>query len=121
MTYAFRPNLSELVLEDQLRQLAASLPEADWRGPAYEQFLEDSARFEPAMRTHLEAVEVSYAATPLCPRELTLEAAVAHRLLLDGLEAWHTALDTGLAEWAEEASRLLAALQVYSRRLELER
>lgn len=121
MTYAFRPDLSEIVLEEELRQLAAELSEAAWRGPAYDQFLADPGSFAPSMRTHLEAVEAAYAETHVCPQELTQEAAVAHRLLLDGLDAWHTALETGLVEWAEEGSRLLATLQLYSRRLELER
>jgi hypothetical protein len=120
MTYAFKPDLRELQLEEELRALAVALPDHLWSEGSYQRFHSDEDGFAEAMLQYLDELEACYGEMPVCEHEITLESAVSHRLLLEGFDAWREALHTGDSAWAEHGSRLLVAVQCFSNRINLE-
>ena len=139
MTYSFHPQPpqvgcpgQELALEHSLRELAKGLTAEQWQTGAYHDLqlavaLGDWHEFVVAMLAQLEAASAQYGDLWVCPHELTMESLVGHRLLLEGVDAWHEALasldeHTGAAlKWAEFGNRLLVSVQLFSRRLNLQK
>lgn len=132
-----------VLLERELRQMAQDLAEPEWRTSSYEkiawgidEFLE--GRPEPLAQAvaELEAVMEEawepYYHTPVADSEVTAESVVGHRILMDGIQGWIDALTAtrsaayGEATWedavqaAEQANRLLVAVQKFSERIERE-
>lgn len=128
-------------LESELRGIAAGLSEDRWCSGAYreleqavEAYLgggqeEDLTEVFDRLEDRLEQVHQGYLETPVVEREVTVESVVTHQLLQEGLQGWREVLHEWQGEEAEEpdwdelllraeqANRLLIALQVFERRL----
>lgn len=114
--------------EAHLRQLAEQLTEEQLHTTRLQTLL--SWRKDPEaikiglgqLEQEIQAAWESYAATPVAGTEVTVEAVVGHRLLLEGLQDWLTALeevragnfDLALA-LARQGNRILLALQHFQR------
>jgi hypothetical protein len=115
-----------------LRELATSLAYEDWHTELY-------AAFEEALRSdeldglitqtrgRIEEAWESYCQTPVTDEEVTAQTVVGHRILREGFETWHEALDEAEAAdgsvdqalaLAQAGNRLLIAVQVQAQRVE---
>lgn len=128
-----------VVLEAELREIAAGIAEEQWNTESYQEFSEAVTVFleggseEPLwavvekMDEILEQSRQRYCATDVLPKEITTESAVAHKILLDGIANWVEALEQvrdGDPDWdevlayAETGNRLLVAVQIFNQRLQ---
>lgn len=126
------PSVADAV-ELGLRELAESLDDDAWRTEAIEALEATLAGDAEGFEAGLQALETrfvqaweSYEQSPVAGFEVTVEAVVGHRLLLEGLQGWIDGLDLlrsgGDLEAAlarvEHSQRLLIALQRQQENLE---
>jgi len=128
-------------LEDEFRQLAMALPDAEWQTS---QFLELDARLadfaedhnQDALLDYLEARQQqlelalsTYSGNLVLPQEVTAETVVGHKLLTEGMRCWLQGVnlligavpgggdeEPGLAQ-VEQGNRLLIAVQRLNQRV----
>jgi hypothetical protein len=118
----------ELELEAELRNEAAGLPDDCWRTGAFQSLVQaletgSAETFGTEMWQLLDAAECGYDEFVVCREEITMESAVSHRLLLEGIDAWREALEIlpqrprAALKLAEHGNRLLVTLEQLSRRM----
>lgn len=133
----------EEILEQELREIAAGIAEERWCTESYknlesaiDQFLDGGEEenlwdFLDELEASLERSSESYQQTDILAKEVTVESLVLHKLLLEGIEQWQSAVAVIRQgdpecepEWAEmlaraqEGNRLLVAVQIYYGRLQ---
>lgn len=129
-----------VLLEQEFRRAASELPEQEWATDAYQGALRAIEAYEAgdddalenwsrALSERLETAWNQYSEVPVLSEEITAETVVGHRLLKEGFQGWYDAqellilaaeedgdFEEGLAR-AEEASRLLVAVQQLASRV----
>ena len=127
----------------EIRLIASSLPEFEWLTSSYQEALDACDDFDDGDTESLfewtgefsDKLEESwhrYTGLSVVSSEVTAETAVSHALLLEGIQGWYDAVDMLVQaadgdqdfepalDRAEEANRLLVAVQKYSDRLHRE-
>lgn len=130
----------EIVLEQELREIAAGIAKERWCTETFQKF-HDAVNAvldggdEDAFWDVVDGIEAlidnshkSYSETHILPKERTLESAVVHKLLIEGMEDWKAALQAIREdedpdwEWilatAEHGNRLLVAVQIFNQRVQ---
>lgn len=132
------------LIELEIRAIAAGLEDEKWATESYlaleegvDAFLDDDD--EEALVETLEDMEEilerayrPYRETEVVDSEVAAESVAAHKLLMEGIESWISALEmlrqeedvdkdsdwTGALAQAEHGNRLLIAVQVYNAQLQ---
>lgn len=129
----------EQVLEQELREIAAGIARERWCTESYEKlenavnaFLDGGEEDEfwevvDGLASSIDAAHAEYCRTQILPKEVTLESAVVHKLLCEGIEDWKAALDSlredeepdweWLMQTTEHGNRLLVAVQIFEERV----
>jgi hypothetical protein len=133
----------EVVLEQELREIAAGIARERWVTESYlqlqnavEAYLDGGDEDQlwqvvNELEKILEESQTDYESSRVLPREITTESAVAHRLLIEGMELWREALTLlqdgdpevepdweGILHTSELGNRLLVAVQIFNSRLQ---
>ena len=130
----------EAVLEQELREIAEGMGPERWSSETYQNleravdlFLEggeEDSLWEvvDGIDALLESTFQSYAQTKVLPKEVTLESAVVHKLLCEGIDWWREALESvreeedpdwsSVLKMAETGNRLLIAVQIFNERVQ---
>lgn len=132
------------LIEREIRAIAAGLEEEKWATESYLALEEgvdallddddDEALLETLedMEEILERAYRPYREAQVVDSEITAESAATHKLLMEGIESWISALEmlrqeedtsvesdwTGALAQAEHGNRLLVAVQVYNAQLQ---
>lgn len=134
---------AEVLLERELREIAAGMDEARWSTELYQEFERSIEKFleggeEAAFWETIEEIEGivttasdSYRQTEILPKEVTMESTTVHNLLCEGIGLWQAALEAlrdeetdeepnwdWVQEAAESGNRLLVAVQIFNERLQ---
>lgn len=135
-----------LRIEREIRVIADELEEEKWATESYltleecVDILLDEDDDEPLLQALEEMEELlekayrPYREARVVDSEITAESAAAHRVLMEGIESWMTALEmirqeddpeeetdwSGALARAEYGNRLLVAVQVFNARLQAE-
>lgn len=130
----------EAVLEQELREIAEGIGPERWSTETYQNlenalqlFLdggEEEGLWEvvDGIDALMESTYQAYAQTAVLPKEVTLESAVAHKLLCEGMGWWKEALESlreeeepdwsAVLHMAENGNRLLIAVQIFNERVQ---
>ena len=130
----------EVVLEQELREIAEGIGPERWSTETYQNlekavdfFLDGGAEDSlwevvDGIDALMESTFQAYAQTDVLPKEVTLESAVVHKLLCEGMGWWKEALETlredeepdwsSVLQMAENGNRLLIAVQIFNERVQ---